>query len=354
MPELPPPVAHEVTGVIHCHSTYSDGMEDIPGIAAAANAAGLDYLIMTDHDTLEPLEKYGEKWWDRTLVLIGAEVTPRWNHYLAYPIRRLPSFHVPPQEYIDAVAEQGGLGFIAHPWDFGSRYLGLNDYHWKAWEVGGFTGLEIWNYFSSWVHGCTSLGRTLRGLVQWSHVDCDPFPQTLERWDELGRQRRVVGIGGVDAHGVRRRVAGVQVTVHPYTRSFRTVRTHLLLRSPFTGHVDDDRALVVDALRDGRAYFANWTWGDPTGFRFLARAGSQWIEPGSEVAHPGVPGVVHFSVAAPRRKPYGRIRLLHDGEVLAETVDTDLQAPDAGPGVYRVEVHQGRRGWIYSNPIYLR
>jgi len=37
-----------------------------------------------------------------------------------------------------------------------------------------------------------------------------------------------------------------------------------------------------------------------------------------------------------------------------ETVDCDLQVYDQGPGVYRVEAWRGGRGWIFSNPIYLR
>lgn len=346
------PAAHEVSGVIHCHSTFSDGAEDIPAIAAAANRAGLDFLLMTDHDTLEPLHRYGERWWDRTLVLMGAEITPRWNHYLVYNITDLPSFHLQPQEYINQVASQGGIGFLAHPWEQGSRLLRMNEYGWKDWEVTGFTGMEIWNYFSTWVGGCTSLGRTLRGLLDWRRVDGDPDPRTLAKWDELGQHRRVVGIGGVDAHGVKRKVAGVTLTLHPYTRSFRTVRTHLLLSEPFTGDVARDRELVMAALVRGRAWLANWQVGDPSGFRFVGRSAAGWHEPGDEV--PADQGPVHFSVAMPRRKPLALVRLLRNGEPLRETEDTDLQAVSAGPGVYRVEAHLNGRAWIFSNPIYIR
>lgn len=348
---------HEVSGVIHCHTDYSDGTHSYGEVCQAAHRAGLDYLLLTDHDNMDARRDHGERYWGRTLVLVGVEITPRWNHYLAYGISDFPSFHLPPQEYVRAVAERGGIGFCAHPFECGSRVLRMNEYCWKAWEVEGYTGLEIWNYFSSWVSGCTSWRRTIRGalLADWQHVAGDPDPRTLARWDELGRRRRVVGIGGVDAHGARWRLIGpLAITLHPYTRAFRTVRTHLLLAEPFNGDVDHDRAQLVAALQSGRAYVANWERGDPAGFRFVGWSGGRCLEMGDEAPHPGPAGAVHFSVAVRREKPYGVIRLLKDGQVLAETADTDLQAADAGPGVYRVEVCRRGRGWIYSNPIYLR
>src|SRR5215207_6997111 len=39
--------------VIHCHSTYSDGTGTVSEIAAAASRAGVDAVLLTDHDTLE-------------------------------------------------------------------------------------------------------------------------------------------------------------------------------------------------------------------------------------------------------------------------------------------------------------
>lgn len=346
-----------MSGVIHCHSTYSDGNSTFAEVCRDADRVGLDYLLMTDHDNMDARKDHGEKYWGRTLVLIGVEITPRWNHYLAYGIDDFPSFHLPPREYVKAVADRGGIGFCAHPFEYGSRVLRMNEYSWKAWDAEHYTGLEIWNYFSSWVGGCSSWPRAIRGalLADWQHVAGDPDPRTLAMWDDLGRRRRVVGIGGVDGHGARRKVVGpLHVTLHPYTRAFRTVRTHLLLDEPFNGDVDHDRAQLAAALTAGRAYIVNWERGDPAGFRFIAFTPDGSLEMGEEAPHPGVAGTVHFSVAARRETPHGQVRLLKDGQVVAETRDTDLQVADSGPGVYRVEVLRRGRGWIYSNPIYLR
>ncbi|BDG59260.1 PHP domain-containing protein [Caldinitratiruptor microaerophilus] len=352
LPEAPPRM-YDATGAIHCHSTYSDGSGTVEEIVSAAQRAGLEYLVMTDHDTLAPLREKGEGWHGRTLVLYGVEISPRHNHYLAYGIEEVPSFHLPPAEFIRAVRELGGVGFLAHPWDYGSPVLGLGEYSWQDWEVDGFTGIEIWNYFSGWVGSITSVWDLVRGLLNWRAVSMDPDPRTLARWDQLALRRPVVGIGGVDAHGIRRRILGVPVTFHPYERAFRTVRTHLLLPRPWAGDVAEDRRQVLGALRHGRAYVANWEQGDPRGFRFLAWAGGRWLGMGDRFPHPGPAGSVHFSVETPRDVPGVRIALFWNGRPMVETDGPVLQGRDAGPGVYRVEVYRRGRGWIYSNPICL-
>jgi hypothetical protein len=109
----------EIVGAIHGHSTYSDGTGTFPEIVAAACDAGLDFLVMTDHDTLQPLQDVGEAFHGRTLLLIGCEVSPPTNHLLAVGARTCPSREQPPQDYVDDLRAQGALTFLAHPHDRG-------------------------------------------------------------------------------------------------------------------------------------------------------------------------------------------------------------------------------------------
>lgn len=165
----------------------------------------------------------------------------------------------------------------------------------------------------------------------------------------------MVGIGGLDAHGIKHRVAGREIIFHPYEKAFRTLRTHLLLNAPFTRDVGHDRGLVMETLRDGACYFANHEEGDPAGFTFVARAAGQWLLMGQEAAYPSEGGPVWFSTRVPyvhSGKPL--LRILKDGQPIAETNDCDLQVADQGPGVYRAEAWRNGRGWIFANPIYLR
>lgn len=50
---------------LHCHSRYSDGSTSVENIIKYASQANLDYLALTDHDTLAGVEvakKYGDKY----------------------------------------------------------------------------------------------------------------------------------------------------------------------------------------------------------------------------------------------------------------------------------------------------
>ena len=55
-PREPTHAYHDYVGVIHIHTRYSDGAGTIEEIARNANAQQLDYLIVTDHNTLKALQ----------------------------------------------------------------------------------------------------------------------------------------------------------------------------------------------------------------------------------------------------------------------------------------------------------
>ena len=118
-----PPPAHELTGIIHCHSTYSDGTGTVPEIAAAARANDLDFLLLTDHDTLAAAQHGEEGWHGSVLLLVGCEVSPyRRNHYLAFGLSE-PIDHkeLTPAQIVASVNNAGGFGFPAHPFSKGSE-----------------------------------------------------------------------------------------------------------------------------------------------------------------------------------------------------------------------------------------
>lgn len=43
----------DYTGAIHMHSSFSDGTAKPDEIAGYANEVGLDYILLTDHNTLQ-------------------------------------------------------------------------------------------------------------------------------------------------------------------------------------------------------------------------------------------------------------------------------------------------------------
>ncbi len=107
-------------GHIHIHSTYSDGTGTIDQIAREAAREGVDYIIITDHQTLSALPEEGYR--EGVLVLAGTELNHRYNHILALNINReIDSRDHQPQLALDAIQAQGGLSFLAHPFETGSR-----------------------------------------------------------------------------------------------------------------------------------------------------------------------------------------------------------------------------------------
>jgi hypothetical protein len=83
---------YEAIGVIHVHSSYSDGSKKIEEIAKIGEHAGLDFLMFTDHGTLKPLHDGHQKFYGKTAVIIGYEIEDEndENHYLAFGLEKTP------------------------------------------------------------------------------------------------------------------------------------------------------------------------------------------------------------------------------------------------------------------------
>ena len=97
-----------------------------------------------------------------------------------------------------------------------------------------------------------SLADVARFVAAPQRVVDDPPARNLAQWDRLTARRPVVALGGIDAHQIGRRIAGrVPLRLMSYARSFRHMRTHVLLDAPVTGDVDADVAAIYAALRGG-------------------------------------------------------------------------------------------------------
>jgi hypothetical protein len=137
----------------------------------------------------------------------------------------------------------------------------------------------------------------------------------------------------------------------PYYRSFHNVSTHIL--------VDElNEEAVRAAVHAGHMYVSHDWMCDPTGFYFAAHnsedaaSAPPRAKMGDEVKpSAGLQLVAEFPAEC-------HIRLIRNGEVAAESDGREMVFDVSGAGVYRVEgflkVDTELRGWIYSNPIYVR
>jgi len=352
---------HEVTVNLHMHTRYSDGSGLHKDIAAAAFKAGVDVVIVTDHNILvNGFEGYYKEKNKKILMLIGEEVhdqarDPQKNHLLVFGANReLATFAENPQHLINQVRDSGGLAFLAHPDDPEAKAFKETDISWEDWSVQNYTGIELWNALSELK---TIVPTKLHGAFYAlfpKFVAHQPIPNTILKWDELlSYGRPVVAIGGSDAHALLLNLGPIYRVIFPYEFHFRTVNTHTLLSEPLSGDVTTDRNLIYKAMAAGHC-FVGYDLPAPThGFRFTAQGRDASATMGDEIpAKGGVTLQVKLPSAA-------EILLLKDGQVIQtwknQTAGTHITTE---PGVYRIEAYRRflgkRRGWIYSNPIYVR
>lgn len=348
---LDPLRLYEYRCAVHVHSSYSDGTEMPERIIADAKRAGLDVLWLTDHDTRQAVVTPGCGYYGHLLFLVGAEITPPTNHYLAFGSIALPSADRPLQQVIDQVREQKGVGFIAHPNDLGNATARLPSYRWTDRHVDGFTGFEVWNHLSDW-------SRQIHNMSQGIWAALKPFsglktiPQdTLNLWDQWGQMRPVVGIGGTDVHAAHVGVWPFSLTVFPYRVAFGAIRTHVYLREPLSTDWRVAEGQLVEALGLGRVAVVNAHWGTEVGFRY-------WIENENGQAY-SMGTELEYSERSVLRglSPVPVVwNLYRDGMHAVSYQGTLMHHVPNGPGVWRVELSRSRRGerWIYSNPIYIR
>ncbi len=332
----------EVQGVFHVHSTHSDGSGTVAEIVSAAQRAGVDFVVLTDHNNVRARQD-GEGWRDGVLLIVGEEVSTRAGHCLAVGIPGSIPRHRPTEEVLRDIRSQGGLSFIAHPHGVYKPFLRKHDHSWKDWSIEAYTGLEVWSYMFDWAQQF----KYYRWTECVQHPDrliIGPDPKTLARWDEAGRKARVVGIGGVDAHA--RRYALLNRVIFPYEDLFRTVRTHVLLDGPPTGEAKPDTASLLNAVGKGHCFAAYNHLAPGTGFRFFSSEAG--LEMGDEALFHGHPDLV---VESPER---ATIRLIRDGFPYDEAEGRRHTFRADEPGVYRVEARLNGRPWVFTNPIYLR
>jgi hypothetical protein len=323
------PLLHDMACVVHLHSTHSDGTGTVPQIIAAGQRAGVDVVILTDHNTRAGAAQEG--WHDAVLLLVGEEDTPG------------PSDHT--------LLLGPDLRFAAHPFSRGSERFsrfGKGMPH-TGLAAPGLTGIELWSFVTDTAERVRSVREGLLFAAAPLRVlDHPPAPNMVE-WDRMCRTRRVVALGGLDAHQIGVRFRGrVPLRLMGYGRSFRQLRTHVLCSALPTGSLEHDGALVYDALRQGRCYIAVDELAPARGFAFWA---SGEVPMGAEAAFDGQ--TLHARLPRP-----AELRLLRDGVEVASERGASLDFTASAPGVYRVEArlpYRGRpRTWIVSNPVYLR
>jgi hypothetical protein len=326
-----------VSGVVHVHTSLSDGRGTPESVIDAAKAAGIDFVVITDHNEFpaKRLEGYA----GRVLVIVGTEISTRSGHILAFGLPE-PTFRFSDDasEVLDDIRYLGGVAVIAHP---DNR---RQDFRWTQWDAPGPWGIEILNGDTEWRSmGWVGTARLLAAYPlnpTYALLRALGRPDsTLDRWDRLSSRRNTAIVAGADAHGFP-----------SYESLFGLAQNHVLLDRAPSGHAVVDSSAIVAALQRGRAYVGIDGLAPTGGFTFVAEQGAMRWTMGDVV-----PATPRPLLRAGGLLPEGaRVFLFRDGRPLRDAPG-QLEWRDAAAGVYRVEVRLPGWDvpWILSNPIYV-
>jgi TAT (twin-arginine translocation) pathway signal sequence len=337
-----------LAGDFHCHTVLSHdvwggpgddntGEEDFYTLGwtageqiAHAEARGLDFLAVTDHDRVDALH-LAEYRSDKLVLVPGYEHSLRGGHAGVFvPDRSLlpgiitdtdgsKSFPDDPAlaRFLSSVHERGGLAVLNHPF-YGNAEAGEA----LAWSYGigaslGFDAVEVWN-------------------IGWpARHDVIPFADSdnylsLPWWEkEFVARREAAAVGGSDNHW--RSTTALQGVGQP------TTWVYAASRSP---------GAILDAVRAGRTFIAV----EPPGFqgpRLLLTAVEDWRNGRTAMVGGSVRALGSLAVTVEVQNAPGTIlRLVSSGS----TVSEEPIAEPVAKRTYQVVLPEG--GWLRAE-LYL-
>jgi hypothetical protein len=192
-------------GDCHLHTVYSDGARTPAEVAAAARAAGLDFINTSEHNTSAGHAAWQGLWGEDLLVLCGEEITTRNGHFLAIGIDpgtfidwRYRARDDVYDHYARRIRRAGGLVVPAHPY---GTCVGCS----FKFGLAGADAVEAWNgpwtpenelSLATW-DGTLATAGWLPAMGN-SDAHREPqavgLPQTVVLADDLSRQAILAGL----------------------------------------------------------------------------------------------------------------------------------------------------------------
>jgi hypothetical protein len=249
-----------LAGDLHAHTVHSDGALTVPELAALAAGNGLDFLAVTDHNTVSHHGELAAAAAAAGVLLVpGQEVTTDRGHANAFGDIGWVDFRRPARDWVSIVDSRGGLLSVNHPLGGDCAWLHRLDTRPPL--------AEVWH--SGWWDRTWTA--PLAWLIAWG-IDTVPVGgsdfHTPDQPQRLGQPTTWVACAERSADGVLAGLAAgrVAVTESPSGPALLRVDGDLVA-------VDADGALLVDSggrrrlVRADRAVF-------PAG------PGPHWLEDG--------------------------------------------------------------------------
>ncbi len=313
-------------GDLHCHTHHSDGTGSLEHLLERAAEAGLDFLAVTEHNTISHYPELAA-YRGPILLIPGQEVTTYKGHLNAWGCDRWLDFRVRTPQDMAWVVEQarrgGALVSINHP-----KYDGPD------WELGqdlDVDCVEVWQ--APWFVS------NYESLAFWERM--------------LNAGQRVVGVGGSDCH----------VAPSPAQQSLP------YLAQPTTWVWAEALSVrgILDGIRAGHVHISSAPAGPR--LRFTAEARGQTAMAG-DALRPAAGDTLRFRVGAQGGDGLW-LRIIANGREVARWIvkgddfSAEWETPAMGDAWYRLDLlnplepeEEGDPSAVLmeamTNPIYVR
>lgn len=338
---------YKYLGVIHIHTIYSDGTGDIDKITKAAKKAGLDWIVITDHDNMDVEEGF----LNGVLVIRGEEISPcSKNHYLAFNIETPVTKIKESGLYIKLVKDQGGFGFIAHPDESDERKNPHNPIKWlydySDKEIKP-DGIEIWNWFSQWAdnYDSSNVFTIINSYINKHQLVNSPYEITLKRWDDMNKNEMniVPAIGGLDAHAMKISKF-LPIEIFPYSTMFKTITNVITLDKPLSDEFSEAKKQVLNAVKCGNNIIINRNVSKNIPEISISNS-AETVFCGESIK---LDDETYINYDLPKNS---NARIIKNGQEYCNLYNHKGNLKINEQGKYRLEIKIKGRGFAYSNPI---
>ncbi len=325
----------DYSGIFHVHTFHSHhSTGTFEDAARAAQKANADFVIITDHDSLNGLRDKKEGFYGPVLVLIGTELSTPAGHLGVVGVDKEVNIKQSTSAILREVEKTGAASFICH------AQLKLNP--WTDWTVTQMvTGMEVFNLPAT-IYDDGFFKASLKSLFLFPDSFMNSFlnrpDALLQQWDQILTKKRFVGIASGDAHE-RYRICGW--ALDSYEAMFEVVQTHVLA-------ADLSKQAIFSAFKKGHVYIGFDIVEPVRNFLFSAETEKGLVMMG-DIVKAG--NDLRLRVTLPE---HADIHVMKDGQLWKTASGNSWEAPAEGVGVYRVEVYFKNKLWILSNPIYVR
>ncbi len=198
-PEPPPPLADRparrllpaapgrrwLAGDLHTHTVHSDGVMTVPELARFAAGRGLDFVAVTDHNTISHHAELADATATHRITLLpGQEVTAPGGHAGALGGVGWIDFREPADAWLEACEQAGGLLSVNHPYGGPVSWVApmkrrpplLEVWHWSWLDTRWTTPLSWWQ---AWDPMAIPVGGS-----DWHRPGSDAPPGSPTTWVE--------------------------------------------------------------------------------------------------------------------------------------------------------------------------